>query len=126
MKSALIEIIFFLAIHFAPAQSMFRGNPAHTGVYPGTAPRQFHRIKWKFATGGERRFEAKGIHGLQPKNQTIVDQFDVFLSSPVVIQETVYFCSGDGNLHAVDANSGELRWKFQTSDVVHSSPAYAD
>ena len=32
---------------------------------------------------GERRFEAKGIHGLEPKNQTIADQYDVFLSSPV-------------------------------------------
>jgi len=206
MRSALIGIIFFFATHFAAAQSMFRGDPAHTGVYAGTAPRQFHRIKWKFttgdrvfsspvasgkvlyfagddgkvyavdtengrqvwkhatggpapstpavdggsvyvcsydgrlyafnaqsgalkwkfATGGERRFEAKGIHGLQPKNQTIVDQFDVFLSSPVVIEGTVYFGGGDGNLYAVDANSGELRWKFQTGDVVHSSPAYAD
>ncbi len=206
MRSALIGIIFFCATHFVPAQSVFRGNPAHTGVYAGTAPRQFHRIKWKFTTGdrvfsspvasgkllyfagddgniyavdaengrqvwkratggpapstpaveggtvyvcsydgrlyalnaqsgalkwkfvtgGERRFEAKGIHGLQPKNQTIADQFDVFLSSPVVIKGTVYFGSGDGNLYAVDANSGELRWKFQTGDVVHSSPAYAD
>src|SRR5205085_11240870 len=28
-------------------------------------------VKWKFAAEGGRRFEAKGIHGLQPKNQTI-------------------------------------------------------
>jgi outer membrane protein assembly factor BamB len=185
---------------------MFRGNPAHTGVYAGPAPRAFHRIKWKFptgdrivsspvwsegaiyfgggdgniyavdaetgrqlwkyatggrapstpavvggvvyavsydgklhaldagsggvhwkfATGGERRFEAKGIHGMQPKNQTIADPFDVFLSSPVVAQGAVYFGSGDGNLYAVDVASGEVRWKFSTGDVVHASPAYAD
>ncbi len=83
-------------------------------------------VRWKFATGGERRFEAKGLRGLQPKNQTIADPFDVFLSSPVVAQGAVYFGSGDGNLYAVDAVLGELRWKFQTGDVVHSSPAYAD
>ena len=83
-------------------------------------------VRWKFATGGERRFEAKGIHGLQPKNQTIADPFDVFLSSPVVAQGAVYFGSGDGNLYAVDVASGELRWKFPTGDVVHASPAYAD
>jgi len=190
----------------ANAQSMFRGNPAHTGAYAGPAPRQFHRVKWKFATGnrvisspvisgkalyfggddgnvyavdsetggqiwktktrgpvpatpavvngtlyvgsydgnfyalnadtgalkwkfatgGERRFEAKGLHGMQPKNQTIADSFDIFLSSPVVVDGAVYFGSGDGNVYALDANSGELRWKFKTGDVVHASPAFAD
>jgi len=189
-----------------PAQSMFRGDANHSGAYAGSAPRQFHRIKWKFptgdriisspviqnktlyfggddgniyavdadnghqiwkretggpvastpavldgivyatsydgklyalnaetgaakwkfSTGGERRFEAKGIHGFKPKDQTIADPFDVFLSSPVVAQSTVYFGSGDGNLYAVDAISGELRWKFKTGDVVHSSPAFAN
>ncbi len=188
------------------AQSMFRGGPAHAGVYSGPAPRQFHRVKWKFptgdrivsspvvsdgviyfggddgniyaveatsgrqrwkratggpapstpavldgtlyavsydgklyalnartgavrwkfSTGGERRFEAKGLHGLQPRNQTIADPFDVFLSSPVVAEGAVYFGSGDGNLYAVDTTSGELRWKFATGDVVHTSPAYSD
>ena len=83
-------------------------------------------IKWKFATEGERRFEAKGIHGLQPKTQTIADQFDVYLSSPVVAQGAVYFGSGDGNLYALDATTGELKWKFKTGDVIHASPAYAD
>jgi outer membrane protein assembly factor BamB len=82
--------------------------------------------KWKFATSGERHFEAKGLHGMQPKNQTIADPFDVYLSSPVVAKGVVYFGSGDNNLYAVDAASGELRWKFPTGDVVHASPAYAD
>jgi outer membrane protein assembly factor BamB len=190
----------------AHSQSMFRGDPAHSGISKETAPRQFHRvkwqfptgdriisspvwdnkviyfggddgniyavdsetgrqiwkrttggpvpctpavanglvyagsydgkfyalnaktgaIKWKFATEGERRFEAKGIHGLQPKTQTIADQFDVFLSSPVVVQGAVYFGSGDGNLYALDAATGDLKWKFKTGDVIHASPAYAD
>jgi outer membrane protein assembly factor BamB len=185
---------------------MFRGNPAHSGVYTGKAPREFQRIKWKFptgdrivsspvwsdgtiyfggddgniyaveaasgrqlwkhttggpvpstpavndgtlyavsydgklyaldahtggtrwkfATGGERRFEGKGLNGWQPKNQTIPDPFDVFLSSPVVAEGAVYFGSGDGNLYAVDTTTGELRWKYQTGDVVHASPAYAN
>ena len=191
---------------FTLAQSMFRGDAAHTGTSAGQAPRQFQRVKWKFPTGdrivsspvcqdkvlyfggddgniyavdaengrqiwkrrtggpvpstpavangtvyaasydgkfyalnaqtgaikwkfateGERRFEAKGIHGLEPKNQTIADQYDVFLSSPVLGQGAVYFGSGDGNLYALDANSGELKWKFKTGDVVHASPAYAN
>jgi outer membrane protein assembly factor BamB len=190
----------------AHAQSMFRGDPAHSGTTTDKAPRQFHRVKWKFPTGdriisspvaqdkvlyfggddgniyavdsetgrqiwkrttggpapctpaiangtvyagsydgkfyalnaktgaikwkfateGERRFEAKGIHGLQSRNQTIADQYDVFLSSPVVVQGSVYFGSGDGNLYALDAATGESKWKFKTGDVVHASPAYAD
>lgn len=82
-------------------------------------------VKWKFATGGERRFEAKGLHGMLPKTQTIADAFDVFLSSPLVADGTVYFGSGDGHLYALDAANGELRWKFKTDDVVHASPALA-
>ena len=206
-----IILLIFSSISFSlaascPAQSMFRGDPTHSGVYSGTAPRQFHRVKWKFATGdrivsspviqdntiyfggddgnvyavdaetgrqvwkrttggpvpatpsvangtvyigsydgkfyainarsgavkwkfateGERRFEAKGLHGMQPKNQTIADQFDIYLSSPVVIDNSVYFGSGDGNLYALDANRGDLKWKFKTGDVVHASPAFAD
>lgn len=191
---------------FAQAQSMFRGDAAHSGAYASQAPRQFHRVKWKFptgdrvisspvyhdkvlyfggddgniyaveaetghqlwkrstggpapstpavangtvyagsydgkfyalnaqtgairwkfATGGERRFEAKGIHGLEPKTQTMADQYDVFLSSPVTVSGVVYFGSGDGHLYALDAASGELKWKFKTGDVIHASPAYAN
>ena len=187
------------------AQSMFRGDAAHSAIYPGAGPRQFHSVKWKFvtgapvisspawhegilyfgsddgnvyavdaatgrqqwkfqsagpvpatpavagglvyfpsydgkfyavdaltgklrwktATGGERRFEAKGLHGMQPKNQTMADPYDLFLSSPVVASGVVYFGSGDGNLYALDATTGEVRWKFKTNNVVHSSPAYA-
>ncbi len=83
-------------------------------------------VLWKFATEGERRFEARGLHGMQPRTQTFADVFDVYLSSPVVSEGTVYFGSGDGHLYAVDAASGKLRWKFRTGDVVHASPAVAE
>ena len=199
-------LAIFCVANFCQAQSMFRGDANHSGVYAGPEPRHFHRVKWKFPTGnrivsspviqgktiyfgsddgniyavdaesgrqmwkcatkgavsstpavangvvyatsydgrlyalnsktgatkwkfateGERRFEAKGLHGMQPRNQTIADPFDIYLSSPVVVQNTVYFGSGDGNLYAVDAISGELKWKFKTGDVIHGSPAYAD
>ena len=205
MRMGSVILSFFIAA-VCQAQSMFRGDANHSGVYSGPAPGQFHHIKWKFATGdrivsspvwydkvvyfggddgnvyavdaetghqiwkrttggpvpatpavvdgilyvgsydgkfyaldartgvlkwkfateGERRFEAKGLDGMQPKNQTIADPFDVFLSSPVVGQGAVYFGSGDGNLYALDAKSGELRWKFKTGDVVHASPAFAN
>jgi len=81
-------------------------------------------VLWKFATEGERRFEAKGLHGLQPRNQTYPDLYDVYLSSPLVVEGKVVFGSGDGHVYAVDAASGRLAWKFATGDVVHASPAY--
>jgi len=208
MRTAIlgVALVCVSAAWGANAQSMFRGDAAHTGVYGSEGPRQFHRLKWKFPTGdrivsspilkdnviyfggddgnvyavdatdghqiwkhktggpvpstpavegetlyvgsydgkfhaldtrtgatrwkfsteGERRFEAKGLHGNQPKNQTMADVFDIFLSSPVVARGTVYFGSGDGNVYALDAVSGVLKWKFRTGDVVHASPAYAD
>jgi outer membrane protein assembly factor BamB len=101
----------------------------YVGSYDGTFYALDMRTgapQWKFTTGGERRFEAKGLHGMQPKNQTIADPYDVYLSSPVVVGGAVYFGSGDGNVYALDATSGNLNWKFRTSDVVHASPAYAD
>jgi eukaryotic-like serine/threonine-protein kinase len=83
-------------------------------------------LRWKFNTAGERRFEAKGLHGMTPSAQTFFDPYDIYLSSPVVAAGSVFFGSGDGHLYALDAESGQLRWKFKTGDVVHASPAYAD
>jgi len=193
----------FAVASLCAGQSMFRGDAVHSGIYAGAGPRQFHRVKWRFATGdrvvsspvfaggvvyfgsddgnvyavnaesgrevwkfatsgpvpsspavagglvyfasydgkfyavdvkpgnarwkfrtgGERRFEAKGIHGMEPKNQTIADPYDVYLSSPAVAGGAVYFGSGDGNVYALDAITGALKWKFATGDVVHASPA---
>lgn len=81
--------------------------------------------KWVFAIEYERRFEAKGLHGYPSNAQTIPDAWDVFTSSPAVVNGKVYFGAGDGNVYAVDANSGILQWKFATGDVVHASPAVA-
>lgn len=83
-------------------------------------------LKWKFQTGGERRFAGKHLHGTQPAAETMPDPFDCYLSSPVVWNNAVHFGSGDGNVYALDAASGTLKWKFKTGDVVHASPAIAD
>jgi outer membrane protein assembly factor BamB len=205
-RIATLALLALMPISDGLAQSMFRGDPAHTGVYPGQGPRtlrgvkwsfqsgdrivsspvhadgvvyfgsddgyvyaldaatgrqswkhqtggpvpsspalaggvlyaasydgKFHALnaktgatRWKFTTGGERRYEAKGIHGFQPRNQTYPDPYDTYLSSPVVVGDSVYFGSGDGNLYALATDTGALRWKFGAGDVIHASPAYAD
>lgn len=83
-------------------------------------------VRWKFKTDGERRFTAKHLHGAEPAAEMIADPFDFYLSSPAVVAGVVYFGSGDGNVYAVDATAGTLKWKFKTGDVVHASPAVAD
>ena len=70
--------------------------------------------KWVFAAEYERKFEAKGLHGYPSAAQTIPDAWDVFTSSPAVANGKVYFGSGDGNVYAVDAETGLLQWKFAT------------
>jgi outer membrane protein assembly factor BamB len=81
---------------------MFRGDATHSGTYASQAPREFHRIKWKFPTG------------------------DRVVSSPVWQDNVVYFGGDDGNVYAVDATTGNQIWKHATGGPVPSTPAVAD
>ena len=110
-------------------------SPAVAGgvVYFGSYDGKFYaldtatgQLKWKFETAGERRYAGRHLHGLLPAGETMPDPWDYFLSSPAVWNSDVYFGSGDGNVYALDAASGVLKWKFKTGDVVHSSPAISD
>jgi eukaryotic-like serine/threonine-protein kinase len=102
-------------VYFLAYDGVFYALAADTGA-----------IVWRFATGGERRFEAKGIHGLTPSDQNIADPMDLFLSSPAVFNGRVYFGSSDGNVYALDAKTGIVQWSFETKDIVHASPAIAN
>ena len=102
-------------VYFASYDSKLYALDAATGA-----------LAWTFSTAGERRFSGKHLHGAEPAAEVMPDPFDVFLSSPVVAAGVVYFGSGDGNLYALDAGSGTLRWKFHTGNVIHASPALAD
>jgi outer membrane protein assembly factor BamB len=110
-------------------------SPALAGgtLYIGSFDGNFYALDaasgrqlWKFTTEGERRFSGRHIHGAEPAAEVMPDPFDVFLSSPAVSGNTVYFGSGDGNVYALAADTGALRWKFHTGNVVHASPALAD
>jgi eukaryotic-like serine/threonine-protein kinase len=81
------------------------------------------KIKWVLPTEYERKFEARNLHGYPSAAQTIPDAWDIFTSSTAVANGKVFFGSGDGNVYAVDAQTGVLQWKFATKDVVHASPA---
>jgi outer membrane protein assembly factor BamB len=90
-----------LAAASASAQTaMFRGAPAHTGVYDSQGPTGFY-LKWRFKTGGKVR------------------------SSPAVVDGAVLFGSEDGHLYCLNAADGGLRWKFFAGGDLSSSPAVA-
>src|SRR5260370_36616942 len=55
--------------------------------------------KWEFQTGGERRFTARHIHGIDPTGETMPDPFDFYFSSPAVWTRSGYFCRWDGNIY---------------------------
>jgi glucose dehydrogenase len=99
-------------VYFSSYDGLFYAVDAPTG-----------KLKWSFKNAGERRFAARHIHGSLPAAETMPDPFDVYLSSPAVWNGTVYFGSGDGNVYALHAATGEIQWKFHTGDVVHASPA---
>jgi outer membrane protein assembly factor BamB len=102
-------------------------------VYFGSYDGNFYAVdaksgeqRWKFASEGERRFTGRHLHGADPAGESMPDPFDFYLSSPTIDADTVYVGSGDGNIYALDAASGALRWKFRTGGVVHASPAIAN
>ncbi|PYX46483.1 MAG: pyrrolo-quinoline quinone [Acidobacteria bacterium] len=81
---------------------MFRGNPQHSGVYAASGVAKFSSLKWKFHTGG------------------------MVIGSPALAEGKVYFGSTDGQVYALDAESGAQQWKFDVKSRVPSSPAVWD
>jgi outer membrane protein assembly factor BamB len=94
--------------HPGPPDSIatFRGDLAHTGVYRTAGVERFGGLQWRVQTGG------------------------MVESSPAVSGGVVYIGSGDGCLYALNALTGEERWRlgtgrFATGGRVRSSPAVA-
>ena len=81
---------------------MFRGNSQHTGVYEAAGVTKFNKVKWKFYTGG------------------------MVIGSPAAVQGVIYVGSTDGNLYAIESESGKQKWRFQAKSRVPSSPAVSN
>lgn len=76
----------------------FRCNPARTGAYPGP-PATKGKLKWKFKTNGE------------------------VISSPTSVDGILYIGSSDNSIYALDQNTGSLTLKFDSGNLITSSPA---
>ena len=96
-----LAIAFAIGTH-GPAEpkpeTMFRGGPAHRGVYEGGGPTLLG-LAWRAPTDGD------------------------VVSSPAVANGVVYVGSGDGGLYALDLGTGARRWRYDAGAPVSSSPA---
>src|SRR5690242_5301093 len=99
IRLTLVKVLFLSSATWSSGQAMFRGDAAHTGVYAGRGPREFHRVKWKFVTGSR------------------------VVGSPVIYENAIYFGSDDGNVYSIDAASGRQLWKARTRGPVPCTPA---
>jgi outer membrane protein assembly factor BamB len=115
------------AVHSSPA--VFK-NVVYFGSYDGyyyALEENSGKLIWKFKTGGEKKVGAIGLWTMKPSDEYMEDLYDFFLSSPLIDQNetdpTIYFGSSDGNLYALKARDGSLKWKFKTNGIIHTSPA---
>lgn len=70
--------------------------------------------RWRLATGNELPLPWGHESG------------DYFTSSPTYVAGTVLVGAGDGNVYAIDAPSGRVRWRARTGGRVRASPAVAN
>lgn len=114
------------AVHSSPA--VFK-NTVYIGSFDGcyyALDIQTGHVKWKFKTGGEKWFGEIGFLSFKPVDKYMDDLWDFFLSSPVIKPDyknpRIFFGSSDGNVYALNANTGELEWKFAAKGSIHCSP----
>ncbi|HKW09125.1 MAG TPA: PQQ-binding-like beta-propeller repeat protein, partial [Gemmatimonadaceae bacterium] len=79
-------------------ETMFRGGPAHHGVYRGGGPTLLG-LAWRAPTDGD------------------------VVSSPAIVGNDIFIGSGDGYLYALDLATGARRWRYDAGSPVSSSPA---
>lgn len=78
--------------------TVLRANLQRTGVYETKGPNNPPRIKWRFQIDKEISFPPTGV---------------AVPSSPVLIDNWIYFVSTDNHLYALDLHTGQERWRFQ-------------
>jgi outer membrane protein assembly factor BamB len=111
------------------------------------------KVKWKLPTGGPIRSSVclafgrlfmlggegilysmdkdsgrvygyfRALSGYMGERQN--DYADYFQCTPVIVDTTIYFASG-GAVYALSIRDGNLKWTYQTGDVIHAKVAIAN
>ncbi|MEA2204996.1 MAG: hypothetical protein QOE77_1772 [Blastocatellia bacterium] len=116
-----------------------RANPQRTGVYPSGATPPTGEIlweSWKLFVMKRGRIEWGRTTTMSDRTGSITfsgpDFFwpyeGVGYSDPIVADGILYFSLyiGDGYLYALDARTGEVRWRAKREKGVYSPPTVAD
>ena len=143
----LLLMLFLLVPAGQAADTMYRANPQHTGVYDASGTQPNNVLKWSFdeennpVTGsavadGVVYFGSSdhNLYAIYAQNGTVKWKFltgKIILSAPAVSNGIVYFGSTDQHIYAVNAADGSLRWKVHTNSTYDggigtSAPAVVD
>ncbi|MHB8793133.1 MAG: outer membrane protein assembly factor BamB family protein [Thermoleophilia bacterium] len=130
----------------------FRGNNERTGAFDEKGTTPAGTLKWKYSTGSKAVKSTPavangiayvggedGIHAVDMKDGKLLWKAvtgDWVVSSPIVVDGTVYFGGGwtsggqadaprgfDKNIYAYDAKTGVEKWRRGVMSYVESSPA---
>jgi|GEM_PF-2131290 len=96
-----LTVLLLLAPGSLAAETMFRANAQHTGVFIAGSAQPDNVLKWSF----------------DEKNNPV--------TAPATSDGVVYFGSSDHNIYALYAANGSELWRFATGGSVLSSPAVA-
>ncbi|WP_461252101.1 hypothetical protein, partial [Treponema sp. R8-4-B8] len=105
-KITYIIIIAFLILNSCSRANdwiQFRGEDGRGVSNSRITPPLGIRWKIKLQSGGEERIRA--------------------LNPPIVMGDTIYFGSDDGNFYALDVESGYMRWVFKSGAEINSIPS---
>jgi outer membrane protein assembly factor BamB/tRNA A-37 threonylcarbamoyl transferase component Bud32 len=87
-----------------------------TVLIASNVPATRETVSWEEA-------EATSSTGVEPRWKFKVEE--EIRSTPACFNRVVYVTAYDNNLYAVDAETGQFKWKYPTDDVIASSPAIA-
>ncbi|WP_415378544.1 PQQ-binding-like beta-propeller repeat protein [Halosimplex sp. TS25] len=103
----------------------FQADALNSGYTETPGPAE-GSVAWRYDTGDPGAATATPPATGTPFDEAPDDARDNVVSSPAVVDGTVYVGSNDGFLYAIDAVSGEEEWAYETGQEVMSSPAVAD
>jgi len=77
-------------------------------------------------TGREKWTVKTGVPITRDPKRMATGKWEYEHSSPVIAAATLYIGSADGNVYALDPESGKQKWVFKTAGRVRATPAVAD
>ena len=95
---------------------MYAMAPGHNAWHASAFP----AVSWQYDVPGGAEANANPL-----LNRTMVRDLVGFAIGVAVVDDTVYATNDDGYLYAVDARTGELRWRFHAYNQLMGTPIVA-